>query len=119
MKKKKFIERRKHLRLPLTFKTKLKLPGDVILAGQTRNLSFGGAFVDLENVPILKKGDYVSLILLSRVEFTCRLIHSNVGGIGFEFDFILIKYYEVFKKMMLHNAPDRDRMIKELGRWSE
>jgi len=119
MKKKVQVERRKTLRLPLTFKAKLKLPGDIVLTGQTRNISFGGTFVELDKVPLLAKGDYVSLILLSRIEFTCKLIHSNEGGIGFEFDFIVIKYYEFFKKMMLRNAPDRDRIIKELGRWAD
>nr|MBF0221007.1 PilZ domain-containing protein [Desulfobulbaceae bacterium] len=119
MSKKDSEERRRHSRLSVPFKAKLKLPHDIVLSGQTRNISFGGAFVELEAVPPLKKGDYVSLVLLSRVEFTCKLIHSNMRGIGFEFDFILIKYYEVFKEMMLHNAPDRDRMIKELGRWTE
>jgi hypothetical protein len=118
MKKKGQVERRKTLRLPLTFKAKLKLPGDIVLSGQTRNISFGGTFVELDKIPPLIKGDYVSLILLSRVEFTCKLVHSNAGGIGFEFDFILIKYYEVFKAMMLRNAPDRERIIKELGRWA-
>lgn len=112
-------ERRRHSRLSVPFKAKLKLPHDIVLSGQTRNISFGGAFIELDGIPPLKKGDYASLVLLSRVEFTCKLIHSNTGGIGFEFDFILIKYYEVFKEMMLHNAPDRDRMIKELGRWAD
>lgn len=113
------VERRKNLRLPLNFKAKLKLPGEIVLPGQTRNISFGGTFVELDAIPPLKKGEYVSLILLSRVEFTCKLIHSNANGIGFEFDFILIRYYEVFKNMMLNHAPDRDRIIKELGRWSD
>lgn len=111
-------ERRKNLRLPLTFKAKLKLPSDIVLLGQTRNISFGGVFVALDKVPIVKPGDYFSLVLLARVEFTCRVIHSNPGGIGFQLDFILIKYYEHFKTMMLHNAPDRDKIIKELGRWT-
>ena len=119
MRKKSIIERRKNIRLPLTFKAKLTLPDDLVLPGQTRNISFGGAFIELDNIPPLKKGDYASLVLLSRVEFTCKLIHSNMRGIGFEFDFILIKYYEVFKEMMLHNAPDRDRLTKELGRWAD
>ena len=111
-------ERRSHIRLPLTFKSKLLLVDDIILKGQTRNISMGGAFVELQGIPFVKKGDYFSLVLLSRVEFTCKVIHSNQDGIGFQFDFILIKYYEQFKQMMLHNAPDPDRLIKEIGRWA-
>lgn len=111
-------ERRKNLRLSLNFKAKLKMSSDIVLLGQTRNISFGGVFVAFDKVPLVKHGDYFSLILLSRVEFTSRVIHSNKNGIGLQFDFILIKYYEQFKTMMLHNAPDREKIIKELGRWT-
>lgn len=112
-------ERRKNIRLSLGFKGRLLLPTDVILKGQTRNISFGGAFLELERVPLLKIGDYVSLELLSRIKFTCEIIHYNAAGIGLRFDLILIRYYEQFKEMMLMNAPDRDRVIKELGRWAD
>lgn len=95
------------------------LAGDLALKGHTRNLSFGGAFFELERVPLLKVGDFISLELLSRIKFTCEIIHYNASGIGLRFDFILIRYYELFKEMMLHNAPDRDQMIKELGRWAD
>ncbi len=112
-------ERRKNKRLPLNFKSKLVHSGDLVLNGITRNISFGGAFIELDAIPPVFKGDYFSLILLGRVEFTCRVIHSNPNGIGFQFDFILIKYYEHFKKLMLTNAKDPDQLIKELGRWGE
>ena len=112
-------ERRKNIRLQIRFKSNLKISENRSLTGQTRNISFGGAFVEFDKVPIVKKHDYFSLVLLPRAEFTCKVIHSNKMGIGFQFDFILIKYYEHFKKMMLNNAPDPDRVIKELGRWSD
>ena len=111
-------ERRKNLRLSLGFKGRLLLPGDLGLKGQTRNVSFGGTFFELERVPLLKIGDYISLELLARIKFTCEIIHYNADGIGLRFDLILIRYYEHFKEMMLTNAPDRDRIIKELGRWA-
>lgn len=109
-------ERRKNIRLPLAFRASLKSSKPLIHKGQSRNISFGGVFIELDRIPIVKNGDYFSLQLLSRVEFTCQVIHSNPAGIGLQFDFILIKYYEQFKKMMLNNAPDPDRMIKELRR---
>ncbi|MDA8159510.1 MAG: PilZ domain-containing protein [Desulfobacteraceae bacterium] len=112
-------ERRKNIRLSLGLKARIILGQKVVLRGQTRNISFGGAFIELERVPILRIGDYVSLELLGRIKFTCEIIHYNEGGIGLRFDFILIRYYERFKETMLINAPDRDRIIKELGRWSE
>ena len=93
--------------------------GDLVLNGTTRNISFGGSFIELEGVPQVFKGDYFSLILLGKVEFTCRVIHSNPDGNGFKFDFILIKYYEHFKKLMLSHAKNPDQLIKELGRWGE
>ena len=111
-------ERRKNIRLSLSFKGRLMLPGDLALKGHTRNISFGGAFIELERVPLLRVGDFVSLELLARIKFTCEIIHYNAAGIGLRFDFILIRYYEHFKEMMLNNAPDRDRIIKELGRWA-
>jgi len=112
-------ERRKHLRLPLNFKVRINnLRHGLVLRGQTRNISFAGAFVELDKVPPLQRDDYFSLVLLGQVEFTCRLIHSNSGGIGCQFDFIKIRYYEVFKNMMLNNAPDPERLVKELRRWA-
>ncbi len=112
----KSVERRTHQRLAMAIGSRLKLPDGTILPGKTRNISFGGTFVDFDRVPIVKEGDYFSLRILGRIEFTVKVIHSNKGGMGFQFDFILIKYYEHFKKMMLSNAPDPDSMIKELGR---
>ncbi len=113
-------ERRKHHRLPLNFRAKLDMSWqDLVLTGQTRNLCFAGAFIELDLVPSVQRNDYFSLTLLGQVEFTCRVIHSNENGMGCQFDFIQIRYYELFKKMMLRHAPDPERMIKELGRWAE
>ncbi len=112
-------ERRKHKRLALNLKAKLMHDGGLVLDGVTRNISFGGVFIELDGVPQTFKGDYFSLVLLGKVEFTCRVIHSNPDGIGFKFDFILIKYYEHFKELMLTNTRDPDRLIKELGRWGK
>lgn len=117
--KAKFVERRKNQRLAMSVGSRLKLPDGKILPGKTRNLSFGGTFVEFAEVPIVEVGDYFSLRIFGRIDFTVKVIHHNMGGLGFQFDFILIKYYEHFKKMMLSNAPDPDRMIKELGRQTE
>ncbi len=112
-------ERRKHLRLPLHFKVKLKMPRrKLVLVGHTLNLSFSGAFIELDHIPLVLPNEYFSLTLLGQVEFTCRVIHTNASGIGSQFDFIQIRYYELFKKMMLSNAPDPERIIKEIGRWA-
>ena len=113
-------ERRKHLRLPLNFKVKLELPRrELVLGGHTLNLSFAGAFIQLDHIPPVLPNEYISLTLMGQVEFTCRVIHSNADGIGCQFDFIQIRYYELFKKMMLSNAPDPERLVKEIGRWAE
>lgn len=113
-------ERRKHLRLPLNFKVKVELPRrELVLGGHTLNLSFAGAFIQLDHVPSVLSNEYFSLTLMGQVEFTCRVIHSNADGIGCQFDFIQIRYYELFKKMLLSNAPDPERLVKEIGRWAE
>ncbi len=113
-------ERRKHLRLSLNFKVKLELPRrKLILKGHTLNLSFAGAFIKLDHTPLVLPDEYFSLSLLGQIEFTCRVIHFNVDGIGCQFDFIQIRYYELFKNMMLRNAPDPDRIVKEIGRWAD
>ena len=113
-------ERRKHLRLSLNFKVKLELPRrKLVLDGHTLNLSFAGAFIKLDQIPPVLPNEYMSLTLMGQVEFTCRVIHSNADGIGCQFDFIQIRYYELFKKMMLNNAPDPERIVKEIGRWAE
>ena len=111
-------EHRKHLRVLLNFRVKLEMPRHkLLLKGNTHNLSFSGAFVGLDPVPHVLSNEYFSLNLLGQIEFTCRVIHSNDVGIGCQFDFIQIKYYELFKKMMLRNSPDPDRIIKEIRRW--
>ncbi|RUM44075.1 MAG: hypothetical protein DSY80_04800 [Desulfocapsa sp.] len=110
-------ERRKHLRLSLNFKVKLELPRrELVLEGHTLNLSFASAFIQLDHIPPVLPNEYISLTLMGQVEFTCRVIHSNIDGIGCQFDYIQIKYYELFKKMMLSNAPDPERLVKEIGR---
>ena len=100
----------------MAIKADVILSGGTILEGQSRNISFGGTFIELPEIPKIHKGDCFCLRLLKRVEFTGEVIHSNPVGIGFQFNSILIKYYEQFRKLMLHNAPDPDRLIKELGR---
>jgi hypothetical protein len=113
-------ECRKHLRLSLNFKVKLELPRrELVLEGHTLNLSFAGAFIKLDHIPLVLPDEYISLTLLEQVEFTCRVIHSNAGGIGCQFDFIQIRYYELFKKIMLSNAPDPERIVNEIRRWAE
>jgi len=113
-------ERRKYLRLSLNFKVKLEMPRrELVLGGHTLNLSFAGAFIELDHIPLVLPNEYFSLTLLRQVEFTCRVIHSNAGGIGCQFDFIQIRYYELFKKMLLRNAPDPERIVKEIGRWAQ
>ena len=47
-------ERRKYLRLPLVIGAQLKKSNCPNLKGKTKNISFGGAFVDLEAVPVVK-----------------------------------------------------------------
>ncbi len=112
-------ERRKHLRLSLNFKVKLELPRrELVLEGHTLNISFAGAFIQLDHIPPVLPNEYISLTLMGQVEFTCRVIHSNADGIGCQFDFIQIRYYELFKKMMLSNAPDPERLVKEIRRWA-
>ena len=91
----------------------------LVLGGHTLNLSFAGAFIELDPVPRVLPNENFSLSLLGQVEFTCQVIHSIAVGIGCQFDFIQIRYYELFKKMMLRNAPDPDRIVKEIGRWAE
>ncbi|MCB2182474.1 MAG: PilZ domain-containing protein [Desulfobulbaceae bacterium] len=113
-------ERRKHFRLLLNFKVKLEMPRrKLVLRGNTLNLSFAGAFIGLDPVPLVLPNEYFSLTLLGQVEFTCRVIHYNADGIGCQFDFIQIRYYELFKKMLLRNAPDPERIVKEIGVWAE
>lgn len=71
-------ECRKHLRLSLNFKVKLELPRrELVLGGHTLNLSFAGAFIKLDHIPLVLPDEYISLTLLGQVEFTCRVIHST------------------------------------------
>jgi len=99
----------------MVIKASLKMPKGLVLEGRTKNISFGGTFIRFEKIPLVEVGDYFTVVLFGRIKFTVKVIHFNEEGIGFQFDFILIKYYEYFKKMMLLNAADPDRLIKELN----
>ncbi|MBW1791425.1 MAG: PilZ domain-containing protein [Deltaproteobacteria bacterium] len=52
-------ERRKHLRLSLNFKVKLEMPRrELVLEGHTLNLSFAGAFIELDHIPLVLPNEY-------------------------------------------------------------
>jgi hypothetical protein len=54
-------ERRRHLRLPLHFKVKVEMPRrKLVLEGQTLNLSFAGAFIELDHIPLVLPNEYFS-----------------------------------------------------------
>ncbi len=114
-------EHRKHTRLPIILNAEVLLPNGVKCVGKTKNISFGGLFVDLDDPQKLDAGDECDIILLldgtqGRMEIIIHsiIIHKANTGIGLNFLGIEIDYYEHFKKLLIHNSPEPNTLFEEL-----
>ena len=112
---------RKHTRLPLDIDAEIETRDGNIYKGRTNSISFGGMFVVIDPVPDLHVKENCRCILhlgfgehTESIKLECRVIHIQENGIGFQFRTIDFEDYHTFKRMMVLNSKDPDRLLAEL-----
>jgi len=115
--------RRKHTRLALEVKAIITLTNDHCFEGLTKDMSFGGAFVNLDSssegqIPV---GEECELELQLgaagkplKVIIESRVVRAGNGGIGLEFCATTIEGYWHFKNLMVYNSPEAETLLTEL-----
>ncbi len=114
-------ERRKHTRLDLEFKAKLKFTNKTTWQGFTKDISFGGAFICCAKPdPALNSKEcYLQLTLNPEhegkiINFSCRQIRTTPTGAAVQFITTDIADYDFFEKVMIYNSPNPDKLADEL-----
>lgn len=115
------IENRKHTRLALNFKATLAFGDGERHAGNTMNMSFGGAYIHCAPLPNTEKFENCTLELhlpggaqAHTIPIKCRIVRSDAQGVGIQFIAIDINDYQEFKKIMIYNSPDPTTLMTEL-----
>ena len=114
---------RKHTRLPIRITATVSLADGNDYTGATRNMSFGGAFINIESfssvdVEAGSPGE-LKLSLGSPdepviVPIKGKLARSNEEGVAVEFEHTTIEGYWHFKNIMIYNSPEVDMLLDEL-----
>ena len=113
---------RKHTRLSIQISAEIRMDDGTIFEGTTRNMSFGGAFVDIETVPEnVQLGTHCELRLKLgaseqplNVPVKSKLVRTTTEGLGVEFLATTIEGYWHFKNLMVYNSPESDQLLQEL-----
>lgn len=111
-------ERRKHLRLALRFPAIFSVLG-MSWSAQTRNISFGGVFLELSPSPQVTPGDacrvQITLAQGLRIEVSAAVCRIEAEGLSVRFLSTDLASYEHFKAVMVFNCADPDRLLEELA----
>ena len=114
---------RKHTRVAVHVTAEIYMEAGAVLKGTTRNMSFGGAFINIDmddsDTPEIGEKCELHLKLGSSeapltVPVKCKLARANSDGLGIEFLSTTIEGYWHFKNLMVYNSPESDRLLQEL-----
>ena len=115
---------RKHTRLPIRITATVTLPNGNDYTGATRNMSFGGAFInidDFKDSESVEPGAQCELRLSLGspdepviVPIKGKLARSDEEGVAVEFEHTTIEGYWHFKNIMIYNSPEVDMLLEEL-----
>ena len=114
---------RKHTRLPIRITATVSLADGNDYTGATRNMSFGGAFINIEafSAGNVEDGSACELKLSLGspdepviVPIKGKLARSNEEGVAVEFEHTTIEGYWHFKNIMIYNSPEVDMLLDEL-----
>ena len=114
---------RKHTRLPIRITATVSLADGNDYTGATRNMSFGGAFINIESFSSVnvEAGSPCELKLSLGspdepviVPIKGKLARSNEEGVAVEFEHTTIEGYWHFKNIMIYNSPEVDMLLDEL-----
>ena len=113
---------RKHTRLSIQISAEIIMTDGTTFEGTTRNMSFGGAFVDISNTPedvVLGAACELCLKLGAseqplKVPVKSKVVRATTEGLGVEFVATTIEGYWHFKNLMVYNSPESDQLLQEL-----
>ena len=113
--------RRKNSRIDIKIDTEIVLQEGGVYSGQTRNISFGGMMVELnENPQFETNAECRATLVLQKenritIEFVCYVKYLKENQVGMKFiEIDGVGSYEHFKNMMIGNCPDPDELVREL-----
>ncbi|MGD8570664.1 MAG: PilZ domain-containing protein [Gammaproteobacteria bacterium] len=116
-------DNRKHQRLPIEVRATVKLADGTEYKGQSVNISFSGAFVEVADTQSLRAANTCRLTLHLQdgsepilLNFKCKIRHVKSHGIGIEFRAIFAEDYNDFVYLMVNNSPDPDGLLEEVSR---
>ncbi len=117
------IENRKHTRIPIILEAEVLLPEGGKCLGKTKNISFGGVFIEIDSCnPLIVGNEYDILLLLEggqqrmEIKIHGQIVHKFQKGIGFQFYAIELDHYEHLKNLLVHNCPDPTILLDEVDR---
>ena len=114
---------RKHTRISLQVKASISTSGDSTFQGTTKNMSFGGAFINIDSIsegqgPIGEDCELELQLGASdkplKVPIQSRVARTTSEGIGVEFCATTIEGYWHFKNLMVYNSPEAEVLLAEL-----
>lgn len=118
-----FVDKRKHQRLQISVAAQVTVGDSTKYRGTTKNISFSGAYLQLEqeNVPEVGTSCIVTLTLQDgeepvTIKFKARVKHHKGSRVGLEFQAIFSEDYNDFVYLMVNNSPDPDGLLEEISR---
>jgi len=116
-------ERRKNSRNKLKQDSELDLPGRAVYRGATKNISFSGVYMYCQSPESISVGETGLFRINIRsgqetdsIIFKCLVIRTDHEGVGLQFTDIDLEGYQKFRRLMLYNSSDPDRLLAELDR---
>ena len=114
-------DKRKHMRLSITMPCEIEIKNQMRLSGETKNMSFGGVYVELYDEFDFSKDNELDFILNLNgksglaIRFRCRVAHICHAGVGLKFVMIFgLDGYDHFKNIMIMNSDDPNQLLEEL-----
>jgi len=114
-------QRRKHTRIVLQLDAELILFDNTSFRGKTKDISFSGIYIKCNNAEGIPIGDKCTIKLHLRsgenpeiIQCACAVVRTSASGVGIKFISIDLTGYQQFKKLMIYNSSDSDKLMAEL-----
>ena len=114
-------ERRKNQRLDIRIKAGIKFKDGFEYQGLTKNISYQGAFLQLDSPMIFNEGDYCVLTLHHRnghteeaLTLSCKIIQYRHQGVALQFKSICEDDYNKLVLLLAEFFPESDDLLAEM-----
>lgn len=118
-----FIDKRKHQRLEISVAASISIGDKTVFNGTTKNISFSGAYIDVEEDAVPETGSSCIVTLTLQegedpvtISFKARVKHQKDSKVGLEFQAIFSEDYNDFVYLMVNNSDDPDALLEEISR---